>query len=68
VFLFRLLRSELAGIGGQRPPATKGDQGGDPHLRFLREELEKARKVRNLKNYAEPTKEYLDSVADFLRY
>ncbi|MDA1138147.1 MAG: hypothetical protein O3B01_06155 [Planctomycetota bacterium] len=68
VFLFRLIRTELAGIGGQKPPATKGDQGGDPHLRFLMEELEKARKVRNLKNYAEPTKEYLDSVADFLRY
>jgi len=68
IFLFRLIRSELAGIGGQRPPAIKGDEGGDPHLRFLREELEKARKVRNLKNYAEPTKEYLDSVADFLRY
>jgi len=68
LFLYRLVRSELAGVGGVRPPASKSEKGGDPHLRFLMEELEKARQIRNLRNYEEPTKEYLASVADFLRY
>lgn len=68
VFLYRLVRSELAGISGARPPATGEERTVDPHLKFLREELEKARKVKNLKNYEAATKEYLDSMADFLRY
>jgi hypothetical protein len=68
VFLYRLVRSDLAGVGGVRPPGSGKDKEGDPHLKFLKEELEKAKQVKNLKNYAEPTKEYLDSVGDFLRY
>jgi len=68
VFLYRLVRSELAGVGGVRPPSSGKSKEGDPHLKFLREELEKAKQVKNLRNYADITKEYLDSVGDFLRY
>lgn len=68
VFLYRLVRSELAGVGGVRPPSSGKSKEGDPHLKFLKEELEKAKQVKNLRNYADITKEYLDSVGDFLRY
>ncbi|MBI2193818.1 MAG: hypothetical protein HYU36_17720 [Planctomycetes bacterium] len=68
LFLFRLARSGLAGSSGMRPAPASEDPSGDPHLKFLRVELEKARKVKDLRNYAAPTKEYLDSLADFLRY
>jgi len=65
LFLYRLVRFELAGLLALR---SKVEVAGYPHFRFLKAELEKALQVKNLKNYAEPTKEYIDSVADFLRY
>ncbi|GMV80712.1 MAG: hypothetical protein AMXMBFR7_18960 [Planctomycetota bacterium] len=63
-----LLRSGLSGAGGQRTGGGGESASSDPHRRFLREELEKARKVRSLKHYAAPTYEYLDSMSDFLRH
>ena len=68
LWLHRVVRSELCGAGGVRVGAGKSGRKGDPHRRFLQEELEQARQVRGLKNYAAPTKEYLDAVGDFLRY
>ena len=68
VFLHRLVRSDLCGVGGIRPPGAGKEREADPHLQFLQTELAKALQVKNLKNYAEPTKEYLESVRDFLRY
>ncbi|MCG3147022.1 MAG: hypothetical protein PCFJNLEI_00458 [Verrucomicrobiae bacterium] len=64
----RVVRLELCSPGGVRVGASAGGKTGDPHRQFLQEELEKARQVRGLKNYATPTKEYLDAVGDFLRY
>ena len=64
----RVVRSELADAGGVRVGSGSAGKEGDPRLRFLREELEKARQVRGLKHYADPTKEYLGAVGDFLRY
>ena len=68
VFLHRLVRSELCGLGGVRAPGAGGQREGDPHLAFLRAELRKAMQVKDLKHYARITKEYLESVEDFLRY
>ncbi|MFW6107300.1 MAG: hypothetical protein ACOC8A_01270 [bacterium] len=68
LLLHRLVRSELCGVGGVRAPREAGRERSNPHLRFLLSELEKARKVRTLKHYKAATKEYLDAVADFLRY
>ncbi len=67
-WLYRLVRSELTGLGGTRRERRERERTEDPLLKFLQEELEKAMQVRDLKNYAEPTREYLESVADFLRY
>lgn len=61
-------RSELYGLGGVRLPKSRGDDKGDPRLRFLMAELEEAMKNRKLKNYTKLTKEYLTTVRDFLRY
>jgi hypothetical protein len=68
VFLHRVLRSGLSGVGGIKPPPGKDAIASNPHLKFLFEELDKARQVKNLKNYADPTREYLNSIKDFLRY
>jgi len=68
VFLYRLVRSELCGVGGIKPPGAGEGRKADPHLAFLQAELAKALQVNDLKHYAEPTKEYLETVRDFLRY
>ena len=68
VFLHSLLRSDLCRVGGVRPPRSGEEQKGDPRLKWLQAELEKARQIKNLKHYGPVTKEYLDSMADFLRY
>jgi hypothetical protein len=68
MFLFRLARSELCGTSGVRTGQQGGGEQGDPRLRFLREELDKAKRVRGLKHYGDLTGEYLRSAGDFLRY
>jgi small-conductance mechanosensitive channel len=67
-FAYRLVRSELSGIGGVRVGGSGRGGEAEPHMRFLLAELEKARAVRDLRVYAPVTKEYLRSAGDVLRY
>ena len=62
-----LAHSELYGEAGVRPPRHSDDQKGDPRLRFLLEELDKALQNRNLQYYQDLTREYLISLRSFLR-
>ncbi|HUU59633.1 MAG TPA: hypothetical protein VMZ50_08820 [Phycisphaerae bacterium] len=67
VFLHRLVRSDLYGVGSQRVGA-EGPSPSEPLLKWLRSELDKAVLIKTLKNYAKPTAEYLRSARDALRY
>ncbi len=68
VFLYRMVRSELYGIGGFRSEPTSRPADGMKEIEYLRGELEKAKQVKNLRNYPVLVKEYLDTLGDFLRY
>ena len=68
VLLYRMIRSELYGIGAMRSPRTKAPDAGDPHLAFLEEELRNALQAADIKHYAAIVEEYLKSIRDFLRY
>lgn len=66
---YRLLRSELAGAGLAQSTQRAGGKSTDPLLEFLRGELQKAKQQqKQLIEYTEPTKAYLDTVGDYLRY
>ena len=66
--LYRMIRSELYGIGGMRSPRTGPVDAGDPHLAFLEEELRNALQAADIKHYNRIVEEYLKSIRDFLRY
>lgn len=68
VFLYRMVRSELYGIGGFRSEPTSRPSEGLKEIEYLKGELEKAKQVKNLRNYPVLVKEYLDTLGDFLRY
>ncbi|NQU12075.1 hypothetical protein HQ590_14870, partial [bacterium] len=72
-FYHRVMRSELAGPLRQRARRRDDDQQGDRFLKWLAAELETARKAARADDtrqnvYRPITVEYLDSMADFLRY
>ncbi|MBF0246246.1 MAG: hypothetical protein HQL31_13435 [Planctomycetes bacterium] len=67
-FIFRMLRGDMAGIGEIHPPASGGEVEVPPFIKFLMEELDRAKKVSQLKNYKGITREHLKSMGDFLRY
>jgi len=68
LYLYRVTRSDLCTGGGIRLGRAAGAETGDPRLKFLREELEKARKARVSGAYVDVIRQYLDAVRDFLRY
>lgn len=68
LMLQSIARSPLSAGAGVRLAAGAAERESDPHRRFLSEELDKARKTRVAGPYAGAIKEYLDSVADLLKY
>ncbi len=68
VFLYRVVRGELYGIGGFRSEPASKPTDGMREIEYLKGELEKAKQVKNLRNYPGLVKEYLDTLGDFLRY
>jgi len=66
--LFRSARCGLNSEAGMRPPQRDRADRDDPHLAFLMRELEEARRAKAPEPYARITREYLETIADFLRY
>jgi len=64
----RMVRSPLFYSGGERTGGGRGDETGDAFLKFLERELEEARQQSDLKLYAEPSRQYLELIGDYLRY
>jgi chaperonin cofactor prefoldin len=66
--LRRLVYSDLYGGRGSVGIVDPTQGLGDPHLRWLQGQIEKALENRDLEGYKEATRIYLESVRDFLRY
>ncbi len=67
LILQRVVRSDLSGPVRMRTTGG-GDGKGDPLRRWLLQESSEALKEQDLRHYPKITREYLESVRDFLRY
>ena len=67
-FAFAVARSELNPAEGVRLGGKGREAPANPLVRYLREELSKARQRSTLKHYGEWVKHYLDAFNDYLRY
>ena len=63
-----LVYSDLYGLGGARRLSESAATVTDPHLQWLKREIDAALEVRELKHYKPFTDQYLGSLKDFLRY
>ncbi|MBS3764059.1 MAG: hypothetical protein KGZ25_12240, partial [Planctomycetes bacterium] len=68
LFLYRLVRGELSGVGGVKTKATEEAKEADPHLAFLRRELKEALQTEEIEYYERVAREYLHTVEDYLQY
>ena len=62
----RLVHSPLSGSGRLETTRDKEEDETDPNLKFLRREVEKAGRVKTLKNYRNETYKYLERTEDSL--
>ncbi|OPZ30953.1 MAG: hypothetical protein BWZ02_00487 [Lentisphaerae bacterium ADurb.BinA184] len=71
-FYYRVVRSELSGPVASRPPARGQESAADRLVAWLLKELDESRKAarggRTDPVYRQLTMDYLDAMADFLRY
>jgi len=66
--VFAIDRSELNPSEGIRLGGSGGDEQANPLVKYLREEIQKARQMPALKHDAEYVRQYLDALYDYLRY
>lgn len=62
----RLLYTPLSGSGALETTREAQDDDTDPNLKFLREEVEKAGRVKTLRNYRDETYQYLQRAGEKL--
>lgn len=65
---FAVDRSELNPSEGIRLGGSGGDEQANPLVKYLRDEIQKARQMPGLKHGAEQVRQYLDALNDYLRY
>ncbi len=68
MFLYRLVRSELAGVGRVTRKKSGSEGGPPPHIKFLRKELSEAKKTDEISYYQDAVEVYLELVDDYLQY
>jgi transposase-like protein len=63
----RLLYSPLSGSGELRATRVEKPDDADPNLKFLRQEVQKAGRVKTLRNYRDETYQYLQRAEETLK-
>ena len=63
----RLLYSPLSGSGALRATRVEKTDDADPNLKFLRREVQKAGRVKTLRNYRDETYKYLQRAEETLK-
>ncbi len=66
--VFAIDRSELNPSEGVRLGGTGTDEQANPLVKYLRDEIQKARQMPGFKHGAETVRQYLDAFYDYLRY
>jgi hypothetical protein len=66
--VFAVDRSELNPSEGVRFGGSGADEQANPLVKYLRDEIQKARQMPGLKHGAEFVRQYLDALYDYLRY